>query len=538
MSKSKLDLTQAEALLNGGLKFDQNNLRVDLARMGEDVVPVEANAAALTKFQDMVSEYEKRLVNAGTEKWFMPGSPYGIEVCHKHRAFFDAGGEFSERIFLASNRTGKSIAGAYETACHLTGEYPFWWIGKTFDHPIAAWAMGATARSTRDIVQKELLGPIGHWGTGMIPKEKLGRCWMLQGTPQGVDVIEVHHKSGGMSTLGFKNYEQDITAFYGTAMHVVWLDEECPHNIYNECLMRTMTTEGIVYVTFTPLKGLTPFVVNFLSKSEYLAGAMPIALPPKDADQEQEEGEDARFVGLGKTKAVVQAGWDDAPWLTEESKRKMLDDTEPHLRAARSKGIPAMGSGNVYPTPFEEISVAPFKIPDHYKRMYALDVGWNRTACLWAAQDPDTEVVYIYDEHYVGKQEPALHAAAIRGRGAWLTGVIDPASRGRSQTDGQQLMHIYKNDLGLTLFPAKNEVESGIANVWQMMSTGKLKIFSNLSNFAQEYVVYRRNKDGKIVKEKDHLMDCLRYIVNNLKRMTLKRTNQIGGKDGSRRYDL
>jgi phage terminase large subunit-like protein len=357
----------------------------------------------------------------------------------------------------------------------------------------------------------------------------------VQGTPGGVDWIKVKHSSGGWSTLGFKNYAQDIDAFMGYKMDVIWMDEEVPQDIYNEALMRTMTTGGIVYVTFTPLNGLTPFVVNFLSKGDYLAGAMPLALPP---ETEEPKEEDARFANLTNSKAVIQAGWDDAPWLTEDAKKQMLDDTEPHLRAARSRGIPAMGSGNVYPIPFEEISVTPFKIPNHYKRMFAMDVGWNRTAVLWAAQDPDTGTIYVYDEHYIGQQEPAMHAAAIRGRGEWITGVIDPASRGRSQVDGQQLMSIYKNDLGLKLFPAKNEVDSGIAAVWQGFSAGKLKIFSHLSNFAKEYVIYRRDKNGKIIKEKDHLMDCLRYIMNNQKRFDVKRTNLTGGTDGSRRYDI
>jgi hypothetical protein len=131
-----------------------------------------------------------------------------------------------------------------------------------------------------------------------------------------------------------------------------------------------------------------------------------------------------------------------------------------------------------------------------------------------------------------------MHAYAVRKRGDWITGVIDPASKGRSQVDGQQLMHIYKNDLGLKIFPAKNEVESGITLAWQLLSTGKLKVFSNLTHFAREYVVYRRDKNGKIIKEKDHLMDCMRYIVNNQKRMDVKRTNLKGGIDGSRRYDL
>ena len=52
----------------------------------------------------------------------------------------------------------------------------------------------------------------------------------------------------------------------------------------------------------------------------------------------------------------------------------------------------------------------------------------SRTAgapCVWAAQNPDSGQVVLYDEHYMGKEEPAIHAAAISGRGAWIPGVID-----------------------------------------------------------------------------------------------------------------
>lgn len=539
MKKTPINIEEANKLL-GSSKLDVSDIEAGLVRMTGDAGSGKTNnAQSLQRLLDIVEILEDKMSKSGTDKWFVPGTPYGIENCPKHSAFFAAGKDFPERCFLASNRTGKSLSGAYELAVHLTGEYPFWWNGKVFDKPISAWAAGSTGRSTRDIVQKELLGPIGAWGTGMIPLEKLGRFWALQGVPQGVDVIEVKHKSGGWSTLGFKNYEQDVTSFYGTAKHVVWLDEECPRDIYNECLMRTMTTGGIVYVTFTPLKGLTPFVVNFCSKATFLAGASPLAIP-EDKKGEEEEGEDSRLANLKTAKAVVQAGWDDAPWLEEDAKQRMLDDTPPHLRAARSKGIPAMGSGNVYPIPFEEISCAPFQIPQHYKRMYALDVGWNRTAVLWAAIDPDTDNIYIYDEYYHGKEEPAVHAAAIRGRGGWIEGVIDPASRGRSQIDGQQLLAIYKSpELGLRLYPAKNEVESGIANTWQKLSTGKLRVFSNLTNFAREYLVYRRDENGKVVKDNDHLMDCMRYIINNQHRAVFFRRPNAGGvTDGSRRYDI
>jgi phage terminase large subunit-like protein len=60
------------------------------------------------------------------------------------------------------------------------------------------------------------------------------------------------------------SYDQGRRSFQGTAKQGVWLDEEAPSAIVAECLLRLMTTEGILLVTFTPLNGLTPFVVEYL----------------------------------------------------------------------------------------------------------------------------------------------------------------------------------------------------------------------------------------------------------------------------------
>jgi hypothetical protein len=207
---------------------------------------------------------------------------------------------------------------------------------------------------------------------------------------------------------------------------------------------------------------------------------------------------------------MVQAGWDDVPHLSENAKRELLDSTPPYLRDARSKGIPALGSGAIYPIPEAEITVMPFLIPDYWPRSYAMDVGWNRTACLWRAWDPSTGQCFIYAEHYMGQAIPSVHADAIKARGEWVQGVIDPAAHGRGQKDGEQLIAIYRG-LGLSVSPANNAVDPGIDRCWTALGTGRLKVFANLSSFFGEYRLYRRDADGKVVKKNDHLMDCMRY---------------------------
>jgi hypothetical protein len=129
--------------------------------------------------------------------------------------------------------------------------------------------------------------------------------------------------------------------------------------------------------------------------------------------------------------------------------------------------------------------------------------------------DRDSDALYLYSEHYVGEAEPSVHAAAILERGKWIRGAIDPASRGRTQTDGRQLLQMY-TDLGLDLTMADNAVEAGIYRVWERLSSGRLKVFKSMQQWFAEFRLYRRDEKGKVVKERDHLMDATRYLEMEL----------------------
>lgn len=189
----------------------------------------------------------------------------------KHLELFEAGAKYRERCFMAANRIGKTTGGAYEVTCHLTGLYPHWWVGKRFASPIRCWAAGKTNETTRDIVQAGLLGEISYAGarkvfsgTGMVPGRLLGNVTWKQGVQDLADTVKIKHASGGWSTLGLKSYQQGRGSFEGTAQHVVWLDEECPIDVYGECLVRTATTGGIVLLTFSPLEGMSDTVRQFM----------------------------------------------------------------------------------------------------------------------------------------------------------------------------------------------------------------------------------------------------------------------------------
>ena len=211
------------------------------------------------------------------------------------------------------------------------------------------------------------------------------------------------------------------------------------------------------------------------------------------------------------SKFTVTATWDDAPHLTKEAKEELWASIPEYQRQARTKGIPALGAGAIYPIPEEDIRIADFQLPDHFPRAFGLDVGWRRTAAIWGALDRDSDILYLYSEHYRGEAEPSVHAAAIKARGKWIPGVIDPAARARTLTDGRRLITMYR-ELELDIEEGDHAVEAGIFRVYERLSSGRLKVFQSLGNWVSEYRLYRRDEKGAIVKERDHLMDATRYL--------------------------
>jgi len=447
------------------------------------------NRAEKVELLNLLNERDRRQSRTEIYRMYPDEGPLRRELYVPHCKFFEAGVRYRERAIISANRIGKSLGvGGYELTMHLTGQYPGWWQGKRFTRPIKAWAAGDTSQTVRDIIQMKLLGPPGEYGTGLIPGDLLlGTKNKAGSVPDTVESVEVRHVSGGVSHLGLKSYDQKRKSFQGTEQDVIWLDEECDQGIYAECLLRTMTTDGLIMCTFTPLLGLSETVLSF----------MPGGKLPKD------------FAETGKF--VIGATWDDAPHLTEQQKTELLAAIPAYQRDARSKGVPQLGSGAIYPIAEAEITIEPFEIPPSWPRVYALDVGWRRTAALWGAWDQQSDIVYLYSEHYQGMAEPLIHAEAIKARGIWIPGVVDPASQGANQVDGKRLIDMYVEH-GLNLAYADNAVETGIQRVWTRLSTGRLKAFSSLLNFFAEYRIYRRDEKGKIVKDNDHLQDCCRYL--------------------------
>ena len=411
---------------------------------------------------------------------------------HKKQALFhQVGREAKQRLFLAGNRTGKTFCACVEVVMHLTGIYPRWWKGYRFTHPVDVWVASNTGQTTKNILQEQYY--LGKEGVmGYIPEHLITRMTRQNGIPDGIDTVYVKHVTGGISSLGFKSYDQGRSKFQGTKKHIIHFDEEPPYPVYAEALMRTMATHdhvGMLMITMTPLMGFTEMVQHFM------------------------EGQKAEEVSNGRF--YLQATWDDNPHLSISERDTILSSLKPHERDAREKGTPTLGLGLVYPVDDDKVTVEPFEIPSHWPRCYGLDFGWsNPTAVLFAAHDRDNDIIYCYGEYANKELTPEQHATHLIRRGAQaIPGVYDPAGKISSQKDGENLVNLYREAGLQMLSKADNSKEKGIMKVLQRLQNGQLKIFKNLEKTLGEYRIYSRGEDGVVKKGNDHLMDCLRYIV-------------------------
>ena len=408
----------------------------------------------------------------------------------KQREFHALGATVRERLLMAGNQLGKTIAGGFETAMHLTGRYPDWWQGRRFTKATNVWASGVTREGVKDGAQRVLLGRPGELGTGTIPADCIiGTPLSHPGVADAMASVRIAHVNGGTSHLVFKSYDQGREKWQAETLDAVWFDEEPPEDIYSEGLTRTNAagaTGGIAYTTFTPLLGMSKVVKRFLSD------------PSPD-------------------RAVVTMTIDDAEHYTPEMREKIAASYPEHEREARTKGIPTLGSGRVFPVAESAIAEDAITIPHHWKRIVGLDIGWDHpTAAVWLAWDADADVIHVTDCYRVRQATVATHASAIRARGVWIPVAWPHDGLQHDKASGDQIAAAYKRE-GINMLPDRatfddgtNGVEAGVMDMLERMQTGRWKVARHLNDWFEEFRLFHR-EDGKLVKEGDDLMSASRY---------------------------
>ncbi len=422
----------------------------------------------------------------------------------KQQAFHASGGPLHvrERLLRAGNQLGKTWSAGFEHAMHLTGRYPDWWKGAVFDEPTIGWAASETGQGTRDTVQRILLGQVGSWGTGSIPRDAIKEIKRAtHGVPDQVETVLVRHGGGGdvqagTSRLTIKTYDQGRARWQGETLDFVWFDEEPPEDIYFEGLTRTNARGGIVTLTFTPLKGMSEVVRRFLQEKP-----------------------------AGTVETVMTIN--DALHYTEEQRKAIIATYPAHEREARINGTPTLGSGRIFQLADEVVAEAQIAIPATWPRICGLDFGWDHpTAAVWLAWDRDNDVVHLYDAYRVKEATPLIHSVAIKARGEWIPVAWPHDGLQHDKGSGEALANQYRKH-GVKMLKDKathapnikagekegeggNGVEAGLMDMLDRMQTGRLKVAKHLNDWFEEFRLYHR-EDGKVVKLNDDLMSATRY---------------------------
>ncbi len=447
-----------------------------------------------------LDELERQLSLAIARNRIATYSPYQWQ-----KDFHAAGVDNPERMLMAANRVGKTVSAACEISFHLTGNYPAWWTGRKFDKPTLVWTGSPTNETSKDIVQTELLGGMGETlGTGWVPKDRIiGRPTTRQaGVKNVADTFQVRHRSGGVSNCVLKTYEQGWQKWQGTAPHVVWMDEEPDdYKIFSEAQTRVLTSNGIVMVTFTPLLGVTELVEHFMT------GGAGIYLK--------------------------SASWDDAPHLKKEDRDRLAASYRSHERDARTKGIPMMGEGAIFPIADDRITVDPFNIPGHWARIKGCDFGFEHAAAgAEIAWDRAQDVIYVIDSYRQTGQLAPYHAAWFNKSNkqipvAWPHDGMNTEKSGGGKVKEAYVAHGV-NMLGKSArYPkssGQDKERAGPQDQWaiideirERMMVDRFKVFSNQSLWLEEKRSYhvKSGVEGavKIVSRRDDILKATFYAV-------------------------
>jgi hypothetical protein len=272
-------------------------------------------------------------------------------------------------------------------------------------------------------------------------------------------------------------------------------------DIYIEGLTRTNSTVGPVFVTFTPLLGMSDVVKRFLLD---------------------------KVPGTHVTQMTI----DDVSHYTAEQRAAIISSYPEYERDARTKGIPQLGSGRVFPIAEDELVCSPFEIPNYWPQVGGLDFGWDHpSAAVRMAWDRDADCLYVTACHRQREQTPAMFSASIRPWAEWLPWAWPHDGLQHDKGSGEQLATQYRAQ-GLKMigqratFPdGSNGLEAGVAEMLDRMQTGRLKVFSTLNDWWEEFRMYHR-KDGLIVKMRDDLMSATRYA------MMMRRFGEVQFKTG------
>lgn len=413
------------------------------------------------------------------------------EKVHKKQLMFHKSGARIRFVF-GGNRSGKTECGAAEAVYYLRGNHPY----KPNRLDVCGWAVSLSSQVSRDVAQKKVLQ--------YLPERYIADVVMLSGSKDNyaegiIDYLLIKNVFGGVSRLGFKSCDQGREKFQGTSLDFVWMDEEPPKDIYDECRMRLLDKKGDMWVTMTPLRGLN-WVYDLIYKNQ-----------KNDPDLWH-----------------IHMEWADNPFLDSKEIKRMtalLDSDE--LDSRRYGKFSGLG-GLVYKEFDTSIHVIePFPVPAEWYDNISIDPGLNNPlSAHWYAVDYDGNV-YVIAEHYMANKDVKYHADRIKQISAglgWKTdkaghisALIDSSAAARTLSGTKSVSELFYDEGINVNHKVNKDVFSGISRVKYYLKgeQGKprLYIFSHCVNLIKEFMSYHWDTGDMPKKTDDHALDELRYYI-------------------------
>jgi phage terminase large subunit-like protein len=455
----------------------------------EDDAPDPAKLSKLARQALTSAEYRRKFHLAdfwGPAQFYEPQLKFFAEGARRH-----------QRLIRGGNQTGKSWACSYEVSLHLTGAYPKWWTGKRFSKPTRGWIVGPERTLVRDGPQRQLTSKGGEFGTGTIPLAAFaGKPVMIPGGGQMIDTMSVAHETDGVrdgvSTATFKSFEQGSEKMQAESVDWIWVDERCSEEIYSELIARTTATDGIIFLSYTPLKGGGELTYRFLN--EYSPDRVDIRIDAADARH-----------------------------ISPQRRAQLEESYLPHEREARIHGIPQLGIARVFPFPIETL-MRPIDADKDVKGwarwIVGIDFGFDHpfaaALCAWVH---DSDEFFVLDGFRMERAEAFYHVKRIAGmcRGLRIPVAWPHDGAVHEKGSGEALADVYKR-LGSPMLGGHAEnrgggyhVEPAIAEMCDFMKSGRFAIASHMSELGEEILSYHRDEDYKIVKLRDDLISAVRY---------------------------
>lgn len=402
------------------------------------------------------------------------------------------------RLYIGGNRSGKTTGGIVEDIWWLTRRHPYLAIP---DRPIAGRIVSVDFLNG---IEKIIKPQLKQW---LPPSMLRGGTW--------TDAYEASTRTLYLDNGSFvelMSYDQDLDKFAGTSRDFVHFDEEPPESIYTECKARLIDRKGRMWITMTPVEGMT-----WIYDTVYEKG----------------------ILGEGNVD-VIEVDMAENPYLDQGEVNEFLDSLSDDERKARGQGKFVQMGGLVYKSfnpqihVIDPIDFSEFK-SQHYRQYMSLDHGFNNpTSVHWHAVDNDN-VAITFDEHYESEKIIEYHAAVIHAKNSDHgripdVNICDPALAQRQAVTGTSIQTEYAiRGIGFAL--GNNDVMTGVAKVNQYLALGadgrpNWYITRNCTNLIREIQRLRwktwaskkqqsqNNPYDQIHKKDDHACDDAKYFFS------------------------